>query len=329
MTLPALREAGVCAQVFASWAWGGRYGDDAGEVGERMVQAVGELCRSHPEDLLLALSGRDVEAACLGGAGEGAAGTRGPTAVIASLEGADPLMGEAGNLGRFYEGGVRLVTLAWGDNAFCGTVFGAGGGLTAAGRDLVAVCEELGVLVDVSHASDQAFIDVCAVATKPFIASHSNCRALCPNDRNLSDGQIRRLAERGGVLGINLGSAFLSPDYYAQSRAVRDEFFRSVAAGERTADEAGEISTAATAGLARPPLSLAVDHVLHAVAVGGEDCVGLGGDLDGVDSLADGIDGVADYPKIAELLEAAGLSPVQVEKVCWGNMARVFREVVV
>jgi membrane dipeptidase len=219
------------------------------------------------------------------------------------------------------------VTLAWGDNAFCGATFGSGSGLTDKGREFISRCESLGVLVDVSHASDTAFWDICYVATRPFVASHSNCRALCDNPRNLTDEMIRALAERGGVVGINLCSGFLSDEYSAQEAEYRERLASEPGADMRTWDELGELMSAFYASLPRPPLSLVADHVKHLIAVGGEDCVGFGGDLDGVDSLPGGMDSVADYAKFPDLLRAAGLTSSQVNKVCHGNMLRVFGEV--
>ncbi len=226
-------------------------------------------------------------------------------------------------LGAFYKRGVRLLTLAWDDNPFCGTTFGAGGGLTDKGRDLVQYCEELGVMVDVSHASDSAFWDVCAVAGKPFVASHSNCRAVCAAPRNLTDEMIRALAERGGVMGINLASGFLSPASLEAERGINRAFWDDVRAGRATFDEAGEVASRAEAALARPPADWILAHVRHAIRVGGEEAVALGGDLDGVDNLPQGIEGVQDYPRIAELLLAGGLTASQVEKVCYRNLLRV------
>jgi membrane dipeptidase len=231
------------------------------------------------------------------------------------------------NLAVFRDAGVRLITLAWHDSPFCGSSYGSGTGLTAAGVELVEACEDTRVLIDVSHASDQAFADVCRVAVKPFIASHSNCRGLCPSPRNLTDDMIRAIGERGGVVGITLAPSFLSADYYRQTKSINDEFWRSVEDGMAAVEEAGRKSAAAEALIPRPPLDLIVQHVLHAIRVGGEDSVALGGDLDGVDALPAGLDGVADYPRIAELLAGAGLAPARVAKICHGNLARVFKEV--
>jgi microsomal dipeptidase-like Zn-dependent dipeptidase len=334
VTLPGLQAAGVRAQVMASWAWTEKYKGREFETGMGKVKAVRRLCDQYPDDLFLALKGAEIVAACetpepsrspapeIRGAPE-ARSTR--TAIIASLEGADPLLGDVDNLALFYNAGVRLITLAWGDNAFLGSGYGSGSGLTAEGADLVAACEDQGVIVDVSHASDQAFSDICKVVTKPFVASHSNCRTLAPCSRNLTDEMIRVLGDRGGVLGISVVPGFLSREFHALERPLSEAFDQAIAAGE-SVDEAGRRLSAAMSQLPRPPLDLIVDHVRHAIDVGGEDAVGLGADLDGVDVLPAGFEGVADYPRIAELLESAGLTPTQVEKVCYRNLARVFRE---
>lgn len=318
VTLGGMLEAGMSAQVFAAWVYAERARGHEYELAMQMVETVQALCRQHSGNLIFARGPGDIQAALE---------VPEKIAAIASLEGADPLMGDLNNLAAFFEAGVRLLTLAWGDNPFCGTVFGGGSGLTKKGEALVQLCEEMGVVVDVSHASDQAFFDVVRVAHRPFVASHSNCRAISPNDRNLTDEMIRTLGERGGVMGINMGSGFLSADFFAKEKQARDEFFRAVKAGEQTFDEALETSGPVIKAIPRPPFGLILQHVKHAIKVGGEDCVGLGGDLDGVESTPTGLDSVRDYAKIEGLLLGGGLVPRQVEKVCHGNFERLFIEV--
>jgi membrane dipeptidase len=313
VTLQDLRAAGVCAQVFACFVLEARNPGHAREHACELIGALRGLCAAHPAELRLAESVEDVVAGCAGG----------PTAVVLSLEGADPLQGDVEALRDFYRRGVRLLTLAWDDSVFCGASFGSGAGLSAEGEKLVALCEELGVMVDVSHASDAAFWDVCRVAGKPFVASHSDCRALCDAGRNLTDEMIRAMAERGGVMGINLASSFLSQEFADAEKESRDAFWTAVRSGEKSLDEAHDEAARASLGLPRPPLEVVAAHVLHAIDVGGEDCVGLGGDLDGIDSMPAGIEGVGDYPTIAALLLRSGLTEAQVEKVCYRNCARV------
>lgn len=318
VTLPGMLEAGLSAQVFAAWTYAERGTGTEYERAMEQVEGVAGLCRTHSPHLVFATRYADIAAA---------AETPGRIAAIASLEGADPLMGDIDLLRDFYAAGVRLVTLAWGDNAFSGTVFGDGTGLTAKGRELVELCDEMGVVVDVSHASDVAFFQVADVARGSVVASHSNCRTLCPHMRNLTDEMIRSLGERGGVMGINLASGFLSADFFAQEKDDQAEWVRRIASGKGSFREATETARAAARTLPRPSLGLVVEHVRHAMNVGGEDCVGLGGDLDGIESTPEGMDTVADYAKLEPLLRAGGLSSAQLEKVCHENFERVFREV--
>jgi membrane dipeptidase len=322
ITLPGLKAAGIGTQVFASWVWSGKYKGCEFDIGMAKVEAVRRLCAEYPDDLVLAQTGSDVAASF---AAVSPAQVR--TAVLPSLEGADPLAGEVDNLFPFYEAGVRLITLAWGDNAFCGSSYGDGLGLTKRGFDLIGACESAGVVVDVSHLSDAGFEDVCQVAERPFVASHSNCRSLCPAARNMTDEMIRTVGERGGVMGITLAPGFLSPAYFEKERAVLADSFQAVLAGDTPFDEAQVHGAQVMADVPKPSLSLVVDHVKWAINAGGEDCVGLGGDLDGVDYLPDGFVGVEDYPRIEGLLRQAGLSDRQVEKVCYGNFLRLFGEV--
>jgi len=194
--------------------------------------------------------------------------------------------------------------------------------LTVEGERLLGLCEELRVMVDVSHLSDAAFDDVCRMSTRPFVASHSNCRALCPSSRNLTNEMIRKLADRGGVMGLNLSTSFLSPRALDAWKDVKRELDgQSLHWRERERRSRGIAPS-----VPRPPFDWIVKHILHAVDVGGEDVVGLGGDLDGVVHLPEGVDGVQDYPKIPHALREAGLTEAQVEKVCHGNFLRVFKE---
>jgi membrane dipeptidase len=312
VTLPALEAAAVRVQVFASCAV---YPDTPPErVTERglaMVDAVWEMAAASGGRMAVATSAHDVLSALKGG----------PIGALIALEGADPLEGRAENLRDLAERGVRSLVFAWRDNEFSGSAFGVNRGLSREGERLLGLAEELSIVVDVSHLSDLAFVDVCRAATRPFIASHSNCRSLCPHPRNLTDPMIRELADRGGVMGINLAPHFLSPEIGGAYAALRAE---AAARGDGP-DVRAEIA-ARRQDLPRPTLETVGLHVLHAMRVGGEDAVGLGGDLDGVEALPAGLESVADYAKLVPLLRNAGLSERQVEKVSHANFARVFEE---
>ena len=207
------------------------------------------------------------------------------TAAFLAIEGAEAIGCDPGRLEDVYARGVRMITLTWNfENALGGTCK-TGGGLTEQGREFVRRAQELGMIVDISHSSDAVFFDVCEIATKPIIASHSNCRAVCDHPRNLTDDQLRCVRQLGGTVGINLYPPFLR----------------------------GE--TASFEDVRR--------HMEHMLEIAGEDIVALGGDLDGIDSAPEGFAGVADYETITGYLAANGFSDALLEKICSENLVGV------
>lgn len=319
--LPRLLAAGHCVQLFAVFAPRSYYPDrDLPAFAEEIIGRIAAWEAGSEGRLRLATSAADIRQACRG---------HGVLYALLGLEGADPLEGRAENLAHFHRLGVRSLIPAWSDNEFSGSSMGAGGPLTAEGIRLIELAEELRVMVDVSHASDAAFGQICRITTRPFVASHSNCRAICPSPRNLTDEQIRALAERGGVMGLNLAADFLAADYLAQWDAIARPAY-AAAAQVADPDERKRLREAVREklrALPLPPAAWIARHVRHAIQIGGEDCIGLGGDLDGILTMPAGLTGAESYPAIADLLLAAGLTADQVEKVCWRNMARVYSEV--
>ena len=312
VTFPAMKEAGIQAQIFACFVLSERYPGEEAERAETMIRAIEAMTEGTEGEMRIARTRGEVKDAFSGGA----------IAAILGLEGADPLEGKAERLRHFFELGVRDLIFAWQDNPFSGTAFGENTPLTREGERLLGLAEELGVMVDVSHLSDRAFDDVCKMASRPFVASHSDCRALCPSRRNLTDPMIRELADRGGVMGINLAPGFLDPEVHRWQAPLFEEALKPGVPEEersRLREEAMSIR--------RPSLDWVARHVRHAIDVGGEDCIGLGGDLDGIGQTPVGIEGVADYPSFVPLLREVGLSESQIEKVCYRNFVRVFDEV--
>jgi membrane dipeptidase len=186
---------------------------------------------------------------------------------------------------------------------------------------------ELGVLVDVSHISDQAFWQVMETTRAPAIASHSSLRHFTPGfERNMDDDMVRRLAQNGGVIQINFGCFFLHrayPDRYRAFQALADE--QGLAQGSPERDQAWELYQAEHPA---PPLDVraVADHIDRAVALAGIDHVGLGSDFDGVDELPAGLEDVRGYPNlIAELLRR-GYGEPAIEKICAGNVLRVMEQ---
>ena len=208
----------------------------------------------------------------------------------------------------FYRLGVRMMSLTWdhdNDLAFPNQVFwdgpmaGAGiadtsRGLTETGMAFVEEMERLGMILDISHLNDAGIYDVFRYAKKPFVASHSNARAVASHPRNLTDDMIKKLADRGGVMGLNFCSAFLR--------------------NFRKREDAESLITDM------------VEHIRHIKKVGGIGCIGLGTDFDGIGGRME-IDSAAGLPKLAQALEQAGFSISEIEAVFYRNVLRLYREV--
>lgn len=216
----------------------------------------------------------------------------GRIAALLSVEGGEALEGSIGVLRMLHRLGVRGLTLTWNGRNELGDGMGeekTGGGLTSFGVAVVKEMNRLGMLVDVSHLSEKGFWDVIRVSGQPVIASHSNCRVLCEHPRNLNDGQIRALAGKGGVMGITFVPDFL--------------------------------------GGAKPSVKEVLDHIDHAAAVGGVECVGLGSDFDGTDHLPAGLEDCAKIPAVTGGLIDRGYSDDAIKKILGGNFLRVIGQV--
>lgn len=318
VTLPGIISSNTVVQVFACFVMSAHHPDQEFEVCNAYIDAIETLMEKHKDRLVPATSFKHLADAVV---------SRKKTAVIISIEGATPLKGDPAMLEHFYQRGVRLLTIAWDDNTFCGTVFGNKGGLTKSGEELIRYCNELGVIVDVSHASDKAFYDIAAITKIPFVASHSNARAVCPNDRNLSDDMIKLIADAGGVIGLTYGSGFIQPEYYKHELVCRNKILKGFKDKTLTPQDARKISHDALSKLADAPLCLLVEHARHMIGVGGEDCLALGSDFDGVDSLPRTISGVHSLPKLVLEMEKQGICPRVIDKICHGNALGYFEHI--
>ncbi len=241
----------------------------------------------------------------------------------------------------FYEKGVRYITLCHSsDNDICDSSTDRrepeDNGLSDFGRDVVAECNRLGMLVDISHASDKSFFDVIAASRAPIIASHSSARAVCDHPRNLSDEMLRALAKNGGVVQICfLGSYVKTPEssperdaaikeleakFGGSIRSIQDETLRAQARAEfQKINEAFPQSRANVADL--------VDHIDHVRNLVGIDYVGIGTDFDGGGGL-EGCDDVSGMVHVTEELLRRGYNEKEIEKIWSGNFMRVFRKVI-
>lgn len=195
--IPRMREGGLDAAFFSIYVNMDRYlGDAATKRALRLIDNVREQIERHPEQLTLAVSAADIRRAH----------NDGRIALLMGMEGGTPIADDLGLLRNFYRLGVRYMTLTHGRNnnwVDSSTDEPRHNGLTEFGEDVVREMNRLGMLVDISHVSDQAFYDALAVSQAPLIASHSSARAIANVPRNMSDDMIRALARKGGVVHVN------------------------------------------------------------------------------------------------------------------------------
>lgn len=210
---------------------------------------------------------------------------------ILALENGSALCGNIEMVDVLYRLGFRLITLTWnGCNELgYGAVDSLGDGLTDFGKDVVRRMNSLGMVIDVSHLSEKGFWDVADLSTMPFVASHSNAKAICSHPRNLTNEQIKEIIARRGVIGINLYDCFLS-DY------------------------------------GNSDINTVISHIEHIMSLGGENSIGIGTDFDGIPKSAKGLENVSCLRKLSEELLLLGYTETQIDKIMYSNFERVFIE---
>ena len=323
-----LREGGISAIFFALWVPVTITGAAASQRAFDLLNSVQEQVRLHPTDLALATSLGEVRRAR----------AENKIAILLGVEGGHAINNDLQILREFTARGVRYMTLThnaatdWADSS---NQPPRHNGLTEFGKQVVREMNRLGMVVDVSHVSDQTFRDVLQNSCGPIIASHSCCRAICSAPRNLSDEMIQALAAQGGVMHITFHNAFLSQEYADASKglasenalheeAVKQQFgqneARKLIEGRRQSDEsirAGKLPQVSWEKI--------IEHIDYAVRLAGADHVGLGSDFDGA-FMPEGMEDAAKFPKITEGLLGLGYKESDVSKILGENTLRVMAE---
>ena len=250
------------------------------------------------------------------------------------MENGSPINGDLNNLKVFYDRGVRYITLTHSkSNAISDSSYDETrqwDGLSPFGEKVVAEMNRLGILVDISHVSDEAFYDVMRVTKVPAIASHSSLRTFTPGfERNMDDEMIKALAKNGGVIMINFGSTFV--DAKAREWSDTRSADLKLAAEKFAGEESEEYKAYDKSYRDRQPLPFAdldkvIEHIDYAVKLVGVDHVGLGSDYDGVgDSLPKGLKDVSTYPSLVQGLLEKSYSNEDIKKILGENLIRVWR----
>jgi membrane dipeptidase len=298
--LRRLERGGVDAQFFSIFA--DPRGRGPGEYRTRAIEMIEALLGQfvqHAGRLTLAVSARDIREAAAAG----------KIAGLMGLEGGHAIEDDLDNVENFYNLGIRYMTLTWSNTN--GWADSSGdvrrhGGLTDFGREVVLEMNRLGMLVDVSHVSDETFWDAIEVSRAPVIASHSSARALVDVPRNMSDEMLSAVAANGGVVMINFGGTFIDPRKAGTGKAALDMLLHL--------------------GPSPVPLDRLLDQIDHVARVAGIDHVGLGSDFDGTLFLPEGARDVAGFPNITGGLLARGYSEEKIRKILGENLLRVFAQ---
>ena len=298
----------------------------AKEKADSLIDLVHQIANDHPDKFEVAYSVADVNRIF----------SNGKIALPMGMENGAPILDDLSNVQYFYDRGIRYITLTHAkDNLICDSSYdttGTWGGLSPFGRKVVKEMNRVGIMVDISHVTDEVINQVMDMTDVPVIASHSSCRHFTPGwERNMGDEEIKRLKENGGVIQINYGSSFITQASLEKGEENRERIMAY--AKENNLKRGDEVLTAFAKKInAKNPvyadISDVVDHFDRVVALAGIDHVGIGSDYDGVgDSLPYGLKDVASYPNLIFHLLKRGYSEEDIEKICYKNVWRVWSAV--
>jgi membrane dipeptidase len=317
--IPRLREGGVDVQFWAAYVEADYIGDGATPIALEQIDLIKRLAAAYPADLEMAYSTGDIERIV----GEG------KIASLIGIEGGHAISNSLPVLRELYRAGARYMTLthsktlAWADAAGDTAVHG---GLTDFGREVVREMNRLGMLVDLSHVTDEAMRDALETAKAPVIYSHSSARSIADHPRNVPDDILRLVARNGGVVMVNFFSGFIVPE---SARKIQEIFQVQERLREEHPDDAAfrEAFTAwMLENIAPGDIELVADHIEHIIRVSGIDHVGLGSDFDGISVVPRGLEDVSDFPELTAVLVRRGYPEAELRKILGGNLLRVFRE---
>ena len=287
---------------------------------------VEEVAR-HPNDLFLATTSDDVFRAS----------REDRIAILIGIEGGHMIDSSLEVLRQLYRLGARYMGLTHsGNTPWVGAAEYDDGpeGLTEFGRDVVREMNRIGMMIDLSHASDRAFFDAVDTSSAPIFNTHAACRSISNHPRNLTDGMLKALAQNGGVLGVAYYAGMLDDEFRGrmselaainrQKGLVRRQFAEDK---RRMSEELWKLELAGVELIGQVPLSRLVDHIEHAATVAGIDHVGVGCDYDSVGlRLPEGLEHIGKTPNLIAALRARGFSAEDVGKVMGGNVLRAMRQ---
>lgn len=320
--IPRLRAGGVGGQFWSVYVPASLSPVEAAKATFEQIDMVKRLVGAHPDVFEIATTADDIERIHRAGR----------IASLIGMEGGYSIDDSLGLLREFYDSGARYMTLThsvtttWADSA---TDAPKWGGLSPFGEEVVREMNRLGMMVDLSHVSEDTMVDAMRVSDAPVIFSHSSARAVTDHARNVPDAVLRQMAEDGGVVMVTFVPGFVSEAnrQWGADRAAEEARLKSLNPGNPQAVRDGLAAWTAANVQPRAGLEDVIAHIQHVRDIAGVDHVGLGGDFDGVGSLPDDVDGVDAYPRILAALMARGWTEADIRKLAGENLLRVMRRV--
>ena len=297
----------------------------AKEMALELMNSVKRITTDHPDKFEMAYSISDVERIF----------NEGKIALPMGMENGAPIEGDLDNIQFFFDEGIRYITLTHSeDNDICDSSYNLGErthkGLSDFGKEVVLEMNRVGIMVDISHVSDDAFYQIMDVTQVPAIASHSSARHFTPGfERNMSDDMIKRLAENGGVIQINFGSSFVTQESQDKRKKNSEDVSAFAKENNLESDDPRVKEFAKKVAIDNPvfcDVTDVADHFDHVVKLVGIDHVAFESDYDGVgDTLPYGLKDASTFPNLIYHLLKRGYSEEDIEKICYKNIWRVWK----
>ncbi len=321
-------QAGVDLQLFSVWCDGEKQNPFA--WANREMDTLLAVAQRNPDKLIITDNFASMESAW----------KQGKLVGLFGVEGGHMIENDLTKLDQLYAKGARYMTLTWNNStSWASSAWDetmqpeklAQKGLTPFGKQVVQRMNQLGMLVDLSHVGVQTFWDAMNTTTKPVLVSHSNCHAICPVPRNLTDEQIKAIGKNGGVIHLNFYSGFVDSSFKQKETAFLQTHARELDSLKQTGMQQEYAMSILTNKYAdevyniRPTLDQLLNHLDHIVRLIGVDHVGMGSDFDGITSAPKELNDVTDYPLITKALLERGYSKKDIEKILGKNFLRILK----
>ncbi|HCT22250.1 MAG TPA: membrane dipeptidase [Chitinophagaceae bacterium] len=321
-------QAGVDLQLFSVWCDGEKQNPFA--WANREMDTLLAVAQRNPDKLIITDNFASMESAW----------KQGKLVGLFGVEGGHMIENDLTKLDQLYAKGARYMTLTWNNStSWASSAWDetmqpeklAQKGLTPFGKQVVQRMNQLGMLVDLSHVGVQTFWDAMNTTTKPVLVSHSNCHAICPVPRNLTDEQIKAIGKNGGVIHLNFYSGFVDSSFKQKETAFLQTHTRELDSLKQTGMQQEYAMSILTNKYAdevyniRPTLDQLLNHLDHIVRLIGVDHVGMGSDFDGITSAPKELNDVTDYPLITKALLERGYSKKDIEKILGKNFLRILK----